>query len=312
MRSLRVTRKSSKCHISSSTTPIVRRLLVSHAMQEKLPLKTNSTLFGIDIKFQATPKHGEDRNQFKARVETAVSKAIFNSKHANHELIMCYPTRIAREDEKLKYAPTDIDLPSVQKPIMTGHCLMAYVNEQGEACYDHTISLRPDISKPIVYTAMPAPDKRLPKDLLQEKYPVRIAKHTTAHDEVKKWAEDAYYTQYVHRQRETYPLYCLLRPIEKDEKNQYLKTIREVKATCNRYSIFDHYCPNGNLTQSQNCTIISKVFERLAAVDLKEQLGDNPTPQLVLHTVKKVYFNSTEQTDIISPTDDLCKKFVRA
>ncbi len=311
MRSLSVTKTSSRCHTSSSTTPIVRRLLVSHTMHEKLSLKTHSSLFGADIKFQATPKQGEDRNQFKTRVETAVSKTIFNPAHANHELIMCYPTRIAREDEKLKHAPTDIDLPPVEKPIMTGHCLMAYVNEHGEACYEHTISLRPDTSKPVVYTAMPAPDKRLPKNLLQEKYPVRAAKHTTAREEVKKWAEDAYYTQYVHRQRQTYPLYCLLRPIEKNEKTQYLKTIREVKASCDRYSIFDHYCPNGNLTQSQNCTIISKVFERLAAVDLKKQLGDNPTPQLVLHTVKKVYFNSNEDMNIILSTDELCKKFVR-
>lgn len=278
-----------------------QRNIVTKTNARKLPYKNNPTLSGMEQTFYAAPFPGETRQAFKSRVQTEVSAKLLNQNYANHELIIWYPTRIARENERavnfFRQKKSTGDLPCVEKTILTGHCLLTFINETGNADFENTISLRPDMKKPHIYKATVAPDKRLPKAMMEQPTIVRPAMHTTVFDEIGYWAEDAYYANYIHEKRPNYPLHSMLRPIKLNEQDRYFAAIQDLKLMYQRYSLLDHTHPHtgeifGDVVTSQNCTVIIKLYELLTLENFKSLLGDNPTPQLVMETIKNVYLNT--------------------
>lgn len=283
------TRSSLSRHGSLFRTP-VRHMV--HFTESKM--KANAAMTAKEVTVTATPLAGESRDHFKTRVKAEVAKVVFKKENAHQELVMSYPTRLAKAHEKVANASNKADLPFVDKPVIAGHCMSTYMDENGQPSNDHTVSLRPDVSKAVIYTAKTAPDDRLPSEVLNQKVYVWPAKHTTVLEEIKRWAEEAYYTNYVHSGRSPYPLQMFFRPVTAVDRARYFNAVNDVKLSFQRYSLLDHFHPytgilEGQLVAGQNCTIIADVLEKMASVNMKELVGDNPTPQVVFDTIKKYY-----------------------
>lgn len=270
-------------------------------------LKDDPTASATEMTFAAQPLQSESKCDFRERAKNEVSGFLFNKKFANHELIMSCPTWVARHGEKMKTY--------LGKPMLTGHCLLAYMNDNGQVDHDYTISLRPDMTKQPLYKARTAPDSRLPEVMQTGLTIVRPATHTTAADEIKNWAEDVFYMRSVYAKHPDYSLRCLLRPLHKGRRSRFFSAVNDVKLSFQRYSLLDHLHPHtgvtmGDIVAAENCTVISELIERVLSVDLKKTLGDNPTPQVVVDSIKNLYFKE-ETVAKTEGEDGLNKPYVR-
>lgn len=285
------------------------------------------------IVFCEKPMPSETRGEFTSRVHKNITTTLSHSSYASHLLFMSYPTRTARKNETLINASkqfgikkmVDVNFGFVEKPILSGHCLLAFVDAKRKMTNEYTFSLRPNMQEKSFYTAFTAPDQRLPSCVTKEGIHVRPALHTTVHQEISSWANDAFYTGYVHHERPIYPLHFILKRLDTIEQNRYFAAVKDLKDQCLQYSLLDHFHRYtgetlGDIVPSQNCTILFRLFETLSSfsLDLKKILGDNPTPQLVRKTVSSLYFQC--KTDEISKDkelveigeDELSKPFKRS
>jgi hypothetical protein len=305
------------------------RNLVTCASFEKLPLRSNPLRSGVEMIFIAKPLNGESLTQFIPRVRASIEAKVVNKTYANHKLIISYPARIARNDENLSTAASTLkkdgsqlpDMKFMDRPILTGHCLMGYVNEQGQLNHDLTVSLRPDMSKSPLYRSETAPDRRLPSNIGLEQTVVRPVRYSSIEEELQKYATDAFYVHYVHRQRPYYALHCLLKPMAENDCERYQRRVQQFKSTSQQYSLLDHLHPtkgkaSGDIVAGENCTQIARLFSQVTSDKLKTLLGDNPTPQLVSNVVKKISFFSDVQDKkkagvLTGDDDELNKRFKR-
>lgn len=263
------------------------------------------------VKFQMTPQPGETRNNWCRQAEEQIASEI--SRHRSHLVFMASETRVARPSETLKNAAKRhgvdimmrVDLGFAESKMFTGHCALGWVNELGEIPPQYTFSLRPDIGQSPLYRAMPAPDPRLPAYLTEVPTTVWPAVHTTLRQEVAYWAKDAFYARYVHPERELYPLHCFFMPLGTLERLRYLKAVKAMKASCDRYSLLDHMHEQ-KIVAGENCTRVASLLEWMMPKSqrMKLSLGDNPTPQLVADRVAKRLINqeavATESEDRLS------------
>ena len=285
------------------------------------------------ITFSEKPLISEKRGDYKARVQQNIATMLSNSGYDNHLLFMSYATRIARKDETLENAAklfgikkmTAIDLCFVEKYILPGHCLLAFIGAKGRIEQEHTFSLRPNMKEKSWYKAPTAPDERLPINLTNEGTYVRPSIHTSLHQEIDSWANDAFYAWFVHPERRIYELNFILKPLDLKEQNKYFKAVKNLKYACQWYSLLDHFHKYtgetlGDIVSSQNCTSLFRLFETLnsSSFDLKRKLGDNPTPQLVRKVVNDHYFQyqtkelqKSEEVTIEVDDDELCRPFRR-
>lgn len=268
--------------------------------------------FGQHVKFAATPFSEEKKENFKERTKHIAHEL---KGYPNHLLFLSYPTRVATSQESLRHAAQYVGMENMQmlglsnyeQSITPGHCLVAFIDAKGNITEENTFSLRPDMSKPLLYKTKTAHDERLPAAITNHDTIVRPARHTSLIQELENWAETAFYAYYVHRKRSTYPLNCLLKPLNLHEQKQYFNALNEMKKRCNRYSLLDHLHPQtgestGQIVTAENCTVISRLFEKLMSIDLQERLGNNPTPQLVkkmvihfyLQMEREIFSNSCE------------------
>jgi hypothetical protein len=258
--------------------------------------KTAAASSAKEVVVTAVPKASESRVDFKRRVEREVTEVVFNKENANHEVMLSYPTRVSEEHEKVVHAEKHTDLPMVDKPILAGHCMLAYLNEEGKASKEQTLSLRPDLSKASLYKADAAPDDRLPDSVVKHPVTVWNAKHTTAKEEIMHWADDAFYTRYVHKDRPAYPLRLFFRPISYKDQGRYFTVVNNVRTFRQRYSLLDHLHPytgllEGQVVTGENCTVILDVAEKMGFSNIKNLVGDNPTPQVVYDAIKMHHAN---------------------
>jgi len=305
-----------------SLTPI--RYLQTEVRFTKLSCKQNSAMTANELIFSAVPNGSESKIDFKTRVKQDVQKILFSSAFANHELFMSYPTRISKANETLSDVAhllpdkkVAFDIP-FNRPILPGHCLVSVINEKGEACDKLTFSLRPDPFKSTVYQAHVAHDSRLPKDMRNTV--VKPATHTSVSQEIATWAEDAFYVSHVQKERPKYPLHCILKPLAVAERDQFCEAMKELKSFYQYYSLVDHILPHCELgstvVTAQNCTVIIDLLEKLNKINLKKMIGNNPTPQVIISTIKNFFFE-TDVTKIrksgalIEPKDEMDKPYVR-
>lgn len=280
--------------------------------------------------FFEKPLPCETRIDFKERVHKNIVKSLGDSVYANHLLFMSYSTRIARVNETLKNTSKQfglktmaaLDLCIVEKKILPGHCLLAFIDAKGTIAHDHTFSLRPNMKKQSFYKASTAPDQRLPSNIINEGTYVRPALHTTLLQEIDSWSNDAFYAWYVHPERQNYPLHFILKPLDLEGQHKYFKAVKDLKSVCQSYSLLDHFHKYtgetlGDIVCSQNCTTLFRLLETInPSSELKKILGDNPTTQLVRKMVNEYFQYETKDNkkseNIIEVGDDeLSKPFRR-
>lgn len=305
---------------STSTNGIVkqslrRRTLVTISIQQ-LPLKSDPNQLGKQFVLQATPVVFETMETAIQEAKQVAAQTI--TAFPNHLLFMFYPTRIADETETLANAAKffgvemidKVNMPCKEQPILPGHCLLAFIDRCGNIANDNTFSLRPDLSQPVIYQMKTAMDNRLPLSITNGKTIVRPAVHTTFQHEIHTWAEAAFYTHYVQRNR-PYRLHFLFKPVDGKEKSRYFSIVNEMKKQNTRYSLLDHLHPNtgdtsGQIVAGKNCTAMSEFIE---TDKMKKWLGDNPTPQLVKNIFTSYFFR--EQQENAEGVDVLERRYMR-
>lgn len=299
--------------LSLFRTPV--RHIQTQACIRTFDFKYHAKKMGTKITFTAQPEKNETLTEFKKQVNAKLNSLLFENKFENHELLMASSTQFAKPDETLKNAVAKfgveylkfIGFPlDVSRSIMTGHCLLSHLNK--DAHEENTYSLRPDTTKPTLYSAVTAPDARLPKLMTQGKTVVRRAVHTDIKYEINKWAEDAFYAWHVYASQPVCALNMVLTPLEHHKTEKYLDCFKFFKSVHDRYALTDHYHPTtgeteGDIVADQNCTSLYKFLAEIRKINLKCLLGDNPTPQLLMRILSNVYFSEVEQdSDLLSLT----------
>ena len=254
----------------------------------------------------------ETRDCFVARMQRQIREEFNKPVYKDHLLFMSYFTRLAREHETLEKASQLLGAKKIEAlnlgysdhTLLPGHCLLTVIDSQRKMALENTFSLRPDLKKKPFYKAPTAPDQRLPIGIIQKETPVWPALHTSFEHEIDVWAKAAFYAAYVHSQRPVYPLHFLLKPLDIVEKERYFAELKNLKLTCGRYSLLDHYHPHtgetlGDIVSNQNCTTLFRLFEQMSnpETNLNKLVGNNPTPQLITKVLRECFFNLNIKED---------------
>jgi len=264
--------------VAKSAVDLTRR---THGLFQPV---ARSPLPYVHLQYRMVTLPGETRSQACQRMQQQMMADVSQYKH--YQVFMASDTRFARPEETLKNASRQhgaeklqqLELGYTESRFFTGHCALAFVDEQGAIAQEHTFSLRPDMRCAPLYRAMPAPDPRLPASLTAVPMLVRPAMHTSLAHEFQSWARDAFYASYVHH--EDYLLDVYLQRLNYFELQHFMKSMQELKDRCKRYSLLDHLL-NDKLIPSENCTQVASLL------GVKSRLGNNPTPQRVAELRKQ-------------------------